>query len=513
MATLVAEHAARETTVPTAEVPRGMFAPLGAAALLALAARLLTGPRTIDDAYITFRYARNLAEGVGLVYNSGEWVLGTTTPLWALVLAGGYTLGAKDLPTLAWLLGALFDAGTAALLAHLAIRAGLGALGAFLVGAAWALNPMSAGFAASGMETSLFILLAVAALTLTATNRPLPGCLLAGISVGVRPEGLLVAAACVLPSWLKARRPVATPTLAAGIPVAVLLGLLTVAYGSPLPQTVWAKQAAYATESPLGSLFVLVVHAGLPGWSNYFSGVLPIFITLPLALVAATLVLVLAVRAVRHWPIDGVAWLPYVLFAGLYFAFHAVSGLRGGRLFPWYLVPLNAAYLLLAAMGARTLLGQRHRWLPGLVLLLWQLPAIDWQRPFLPTGFDLRREVLYREVGAQLARDYPPFTVVAAPEIGALGWTSGLRVLDTVGLVSPGATPYYPLPREMVDGDNAIPPHLITDTRPDLVVTLDQFARRSLLPDPEFQRRYELVHRTPAPIWLSTELLVYRRVD
>ncbi len=61
-------------------------------ALAAIAARLATGPHPIDDAYITFRYARNLADGLGLVYNPGEWVLGTTAPLWATILAAGYRL-------------------------------------------------------------------------------------------------------------------------------------------------------------------------------------------------------------------------------------------------------------------------------------------------------------------------------------------------------------------------------------------------------------------------------------
>ena len=34
-----------------------------------------------DDAFITFRYARNLAAGLGFVYNQGEPVMGTSTPL------------------------------------------------------------------------------------------------------------------------------------------------------------------------------------------------------------------------------------------------------------------------------------------------------------------------------------------------------------------------------------------------------------------------------------------------
>ena len=47
----------------------------------------------IDDAFISFRYARNLVEGQGLVYNPGERIEGYSNFLWVLVeaalLAGG----------------------------------------------------------------------------------------------------------------------------------------------------------------------------------------------------------------------------------------------------------------------------------------------------------------------------------------------------------------------------------------------------------------------------------------
>ena len=39
-----------------------------------------------DDAYITFRYAKNLSNFGQLSYNLGEKVFGTTTPLWAILL-------------------------------------------------------------------------------------------------------------------------------------------------------------------------------------------------------------------------------------------------------------------------------------------------------------------------------------------------------------------------------------------------------------------------------------------
>jgi hypothetical protein len=49
-----------------------------------------------EDAFISFRYASNLIQGHGLVYNVGERVEGYTNFLWTLILAGGMALGADS---------------------------------------------------------------------------------------------------------------------------------------------------------------------------------------------------------------------------------------------------------------------------------------------------------------------------------------------------------------------------------------------------------------------------------
>jgi hypothetical protein len=59
-----------------------------------------------DDPFITFRYAQNLRAGLGFVYNPGERVLSTTTPLYTLLLAGLSFLW-SDLPRLSTLISAL----------------------------------------------------------------------------------------------------------------------------------------------------------------------------------------------------------------------------------------------------------------------------------------------------------------------------------------------------------------------------------------------------------------------
>jgi hypothetical protein len=50
-------------------------------------------PFTIDDAYISYRYSRNFAKGLGLVYNEGERIEGYTNFSWTLLLGLGIKLG------------------------------------------------------------------------------------------------------------------------------------------------------------------------------------------------------------------------------------------------------------------------------------------------------------------------------------------------------------------------------------------------------------------------------------
>src|SRR4051812_49273934 len=41
-----------------------------------------------DDAMISMRFARNFANGLGLVWNAGERVQGYTNPAWTFLMAG-----------------------------------------------------------------------------------------------------------------------------------------------------------------------------------------------------------------------------------------------------------------------------------------------------------------------------------------------------------------------------------------------------------------------------------------
>ncbi len=88
----------------------------GSALLVALAGHFYFVNRTIDDAFISFRYAHHLAVGDGLVFNVGERVEGYSNFLWTVLLALPAYLGVERFELgmlfVAKLLGVLFSAAT-----------------------------------------------------------------------------------------------------------------------------------------------------------------------------------------------------------------------------------------------------------------------------------------------------------------------------------------------------------------------------------------------------------------
>lgn len=143
----------------------GMFKTIWplAASLIAILAALAYHQRFLaDDAFISFRYARNLARGFGLVFNPGEHVEGYTNFLWVLLMAGGIRLGWQP-EVFSAVLGVVCFAGTLAFwykTARMVLPGARWALAAaFLIGTQYTVL----SFATSGLETSLQTCLLAAA--------------------------------------------------------------------------------------------------------------------------------------------------------------------------------------------------------------------------------------------------------------------------------------------------------------------------------------------------------------
>jgi len=498
-------------------------------AWVAILARLIPTPRTIDDAFITFRYARNLLSGAGFVFNTGQRVLGTTTPLYTLLLAGvAGVLRTGNYPWLALGLNALADAATCLLLAALGEKlTGRRAVG---LGAAllWAIAPMSVTFAIGGMETSVFILLLVGTAFCYLTGRTRLAAVCAGLLLLTRPDGALLVAPMALDLLVRRLRARQFPLAEAALFLAVTLpwaAFATWYFGSPIPHSILAKSAAYRIE-PLDDLVNLLQHYGTPFFEN---GLLGRYWPLAGFVLYLLLSLLGGLSLIRR---DSRAWL-VALFPWLYFAAFAASRVL---IFRWYLVPPLPFYFILILAGLDKLISDiiagwrgrawttRPAWLapiPALALpvgafALFSIAAWTPRPDHGPTSPapDMayhKLELLYAQVGGQLAPRLTPATVVAAGDVGTLGYVSNARILDTVGLMSPEATAYYPLDPSLYVINYAIPPRLILDQRPDYVVLLEVYGRDGLLQDPQFNADYQLIQTIDTDIYGSHGLLVYQR--
>lgn len=485
--------------------------------LVAIIARVAPGPRVIDDAFITFRYARNLLSGDGLVYNPGEPVFGITTPLFVglIALLALFSGGPQaPFPTLTLGVSAIADGATCFLLIRIGELLGrrrAGVLAALL----WALSPMSVTFAIGGMETSLFVLLLAATLYFHLQKRPAQAALSASLAILARPDGVLLAGLLGierLRQWFRRRPESSPPTLRTILAFTVPLGLWSVfawaAYGSPIPHSVVAKAGAY--HLPPEAAFVrLLQHFSTPFLEHEVFGTAWIGV----GLVLYPALFLLGARAALR--ARGEAW-PLLAYPWVYFA---AFSLANPLIFRWYLAPPLPFFFLGIFLGLDRLSEDVRRpavaWVAGaaavaLSLNAWTLRADHGPPRPAPQMAFIRLELLYDQVGTWLRPRLETGDIVAAGDIGVLGFDTNAPILDLVGLVSPASSAYYPLPASAYVINFAISPDLIADSHPQYVVFLEAYGRHTLLEDPRFKVDYQLLESFPTDLYSSQAMLVYR---
>lgn len=431
----------------------GAPALLGLLSALSLGGYLLASWRTIglgfplDDAWIHQTYARNLAQRGEWAFLPGEASAGSTSPLWTLLLAAGHALGGGPYAP-AYLLGwailwGLAACGWWAFRRLCPARAGWAPWAGALLALEWHL----AWAAGSGMETLLFGLLALAGMGGLAALGPGSGArprllvwtglgALAGLSAWVRPDGITLLAPAVLvalawPGKLRHRLPTLLALLA-GFALCFLPYLLFNLRldGCLLPNTFFAKQAEYAA------------HRSLPlarrAWEV---GVLPL-IGAGLLLLPGFASLAWRSAVERRWErLAGALWC--LGYLGLY-AWRLPATYQHGR----YAMPAMPVFFLWGLAGVASL-AVPYSPLPWKRILsrAWALALAAtllafWGRGAAAYAWDVA--VIESEMVAAarwVQANTEPEALVAAHDIGALGYFGERRLLDLAGLVSPQVIP------------------------------------------------------------------------
>jgi len=503
---------------------------LAAAAAYWIAFRLYTGI-CLEDALITYRYAENLAQGRGFVFNQGERVLGTTTPLFTLMLGGfGAALGPARIPLISNALMILASAGTG-LFTYLALRRFGYTLGFCLfVLAAIGFHPQILWITSGGMETPLVLMLMAASLWALAGRSCAIAAVFAALLALTRIDGAIWGIGVMAVILIGARAAFGRSVLAGAAVMTPWVVFSVLYFGSLVPHSVIAKRAIGA----VGSI-------ADPGyWVGFFAWVAPFFAASSGATSGAASsalswagrglgYLLFSAGAFTIWSPGIAAPLRWLVVYPFLFSLMLCLGVSP-LYFGWYLIPAAYASLLVGCIGIRRLarvseklpLDGRIATVPFLLVYFSVMGYQGWRVAQGHLEYQVNEDGTRRVIGEWLEANTPEEAVVAMEAIGYQGYYAKRRVIDLAGLVSPRVVA---LRRESHGNAEAFH-KMLQELRPDYLVLRSFEVDRNAhyhggrLFETEaqtayFARHYEEVKRFQAPrpeVWgLTAYLTVYGR--
>lgn len=480
---------------------------------------LAYGAWEVDDAGITFAYARSVATGAGPVLQPGlPPVEGWSNPAWLALLVLGHWLGLFDHGT--WFgvpdyvaypkaLGLLCVAGAlAAFHAAASAVSRRPALVTVLTGTVLAAIPSFVAWCVSGLENSL-IVLAVAGIAAVLVRAraalPAPGpavaCgLLAALAALTRPEGLIYAGAFPIAVLLVARRgrllaavgAAALSVAAFAVPVGAYLAWRLAVFGQWLPTTAVAKSQGLPTVAGFAKVTELV---GYAGWLAVLGGVLLVGagLTRPGLRDGLLVLLVPLVLALAAFGVLVPDWMEQYRFASPVWALGAfavalagvevLDGLRGrGRV----VVAATAAVAALLSGTGWLAAGHAFRANPTAPMCLI----------VVNTGREFNG---YMDVLA--LREATFF----APEIGGGALTGRALLVDGAGLAEPTIAAFW-----AADDTAGLREYVLAEVRPTFVRAHGEFRPIvALETDPRFARDYVEIGPSPngGANWVRRELV------
>jgi 4-amino-4-deoxy-L-arabinose transferase-like glycosyltransferase len=367
----------------------------------------------IDDAWITYRYAENLAEGQGFVYNLGERVLGTSTPLYTFLLSFVHLFGGY-IPVASQVIGLISTLIVVVTIYYLARTLDSPAAG-FLASTFLVFAPEFHTVSAYGMETPLYMACIALAFYCYAREELYRATIFCALCFLIRFDGIAVGFAMIVVFVFHERRIPWKQFLLFLILTLPWLLFSKFYFGSIFPNSFLAKRLHDASH----------VRAWMIDWIFNES-------LLILAVFGAIIGLTRKRKAET-------ALLFWMLSYATAFAF---SDLYGHK---WYRSPLCIPLVIFAAIGLRRVVpvlpisSGAQKIAAAVLVTVLLIPDLSstWIKLSNGTyGVIQVEETRYRAV--QWIKDnVEKDAVIASSGIGHLGYLTGNYILDTAGLVSP----------------------------------------------------------------------------
>ena len=392
---------------------------------------------TQEDAFITFRFAQQIVRGNGFVYNIGERVYGTTTPLFTLLLAGWLQLSQRDIISGARTVDLIAAVGAMVFVWLTLRRIGAPPWQPVFVLVILAVSTRLWVFDTQGMEMPLVILFLSASWWMFSQNKAGWAGALAGAVLWTRIDVALWPACMVVVALSSGRKREALQiglwTTLVYLPWLVFAGIY---FGSPIPYTAIAKYVAYVAfdHTPLTTHALIILRA-----------LRPFFIDLPIP--GAGILLSLATVAIAIWQGLRLRTTPTYLVLLVFAVVEAVRLiLTRATSFAHYSVPTLWGFLVLFGAGLATLWSMRKGFAPvarkayslALLFVLVVGLAQGVMAAFRTQDTQVfRHELALKAIGLWLRENTPEQATVLLEPLGYIGYYSDRHMFDEVGLVTP----------------------------------------------------------------------------
>ncbi len=393
----------------------------------------------LDDSWIHQTYARNLVEYGGWFFIPGVTSAGSTSPLWTLLLTPGHLFQNDFYYYWTFFITGILFIGSSIIFQRLFEKLSGKTPKYPWAGFLFLLEWHLVWSAISGMETILFIfiILSVFYLLLAKVTKNIWLLwLLLGVVIFVRPDGITLLGPCVFInlvnfSW---RKNYSLKNFSFGLLLVtcfvILYGLFNLHLsGEVLPNTFFAKQAEYQilSSKPLFLRFLEMFQVSLTG-----SGIL---------LLPGFLYYFYRSIKGRNWDILSA----YMWFFGylLIYAIRLPVTYQHGR----YVIPTIPIYLILSVIGVY-LLFQGPIAKRNLVEFGYKVSVLSVLVIFFFLGGKAYAEdvaIIESEMVATatwINQNLKPDVVIAAHDIGALGFFADRKIIDLAGLISPEVIPF-----------------------------------------------------------------------
>jgi len=429
----------------------------------------------LDDAWIHYRIAENLANGLGFSYNVGQPTSASTSPAWTALLAVAYRFtGQFLLPSI--LLGAFFYLASNLAVYRIALVIKPNRWVALAAAVFTAVAGRWVWAAASGMETTLFTALVLWGILLLYAPRASrsgiaqwSGAALLCLASLVRPEAYLLLALAIgfaLITTVMETHPRSVPALITGFigrsglilvialvaAIALRLGYTLGTSGSLLGNTFLAQSLPQGNSPYTGPRLIpdfyylrsvvqslrsdmflvgLLIPVGIIQTIRLLrtrESARPLGIMLVLWFVALPLFNSVISPNLRHHERYIMPLIPLAAMFGVFGIDLIVEFLAGAgqriRIAPLRLaIPATAVFLLLATICLGDALFDTRRWAAQYAGDARNIQAINVQ------------------LGEWLRDNTPPDAYIAMNDIGATTFISKRRILDTVGIAEPELLP------------------------------------------------------------------------